>query len=68
MTKGNWIAFGTLMATIIGASWWQGARTATKADSAAVRQEIQQLRAHVDDQMREIRGYIIDHLDGHAAQ
>lgn len=68
MAKGNWIAFGTLMATIIGASWWQGSRTATKADIAGVRQEIQQLRAHGDDQMQELRGYIIDHLDGHAAR
>ena len=79
MTKGNWIAFATLMATIIGAAWWQGSRTATKADVANVRQEIQQLRdstnaqmqefrEHVDAQMQEILGYIIDHLDGHPTQ
>ena len=68
MTKGNWIAFGTLMITIIGASWWQGARTATKEDVARVRQEIQQLRDSTDAQMQELRGYIIDHLDGHATQ
>lgn len=72
MTKGNRVAFGTLMVTIIGASWWQGARTATKEDVARVRREIQQeirqLRNSTDARMQELRGYIINHLDGHAAQ
>ena len=69
MRKTEWIAFATLMLTIIGAAvavaWWTGARMATKEDVAVLRQEIQTLREHVDAQMAELRGYLIDHLDGH---
>lgn len=65
MRKTEWIAFATLMLTIIGAAWWTGARMATKEDLAVLRQEIQTLREHVDAQMAELRGYFIDHLDGH---
>ena len=69
MRKTEWIAFATLMLTIIGAAWWTGARMATKEDLAVLRQEIRQeirtLREHVDAQMAELRGYLIDHLDGH---
>lgn len=67
------MAFATLMFTIIGAAvgvaWWTGARMATKEDVAVLRQELRQeirtLREHVDAQMAELRGYLIDHLDGH---
>ena len=69
MRKTEWIAFATLMLTIIGAAWWTGARMATKEDLAVLRQEIRQeiraLREHVDAQMAELRGYLIDNLDGH---
>ncbi len=69
MRKTEWIAFATLMLTVIGAAvgvaWWTGARMATKEDVAVLRQEIQTLREHVDAQMAELRGYLIDHLDGH---
>ena len=70
MRRTEWIAFATLMFTVIGAAvgvaWWTGARMATKEDLAVLRQEIQSLREHVDAQMAELRGYLVDHLDGHA--
>ena len=73
MRKTEWIAFATLMFTVIGAAvgvaWWTGSRMATKEDLGVLRQEIrleiQALREHVDAQMAELRGYLIDHLDGH---
>ena len=69
MRKTEWIAFATLMVTIIGAAWWTGARMATKEDLAVLRQEmrleIHALREHVDAQMAELRGYLMDHLNGH---
>ena len=65
MRKTEWIAFATLMLTVIGAAWWTGARMATKEDLAVLRYEIQTLREHVDAQMAELRGYLIDHLNGH---
>ena len=69
MRKTEWIAFATLMFTVIGAAvgvaWWTGARMATKDDLAVLRQEIQALREHVDAQMAELRGYLVDHLDRH---
>ena len=69
MRKTEWIAFATLMLTVIGAAWWTGARMATKEDLAVLRQgirlEIQTLREHVDAQMAELRGYLVDHLNGH---
>ena len=63
MRKSEWIAFATLMFTVIGAAvgvaWWTGARMATKEDLAVLRQElrleVQTLREHVDAQMAEIR-------------
>ncbi len=75
MRKTEWMAFATLMFTIIGAAvgvaWWTGARMATKEDVALFRQELRQeiraLREHVDAQMAELRGYLVDHLDGHPA-
>ena len=74
MRKTEWIAFATLMFTVVGAAvgvaWWTGARMATKEDMAVLRQELRQeirvLREHVDAQMAELRGYLIDHLDGHS--
>ena len=63
--KTEWIAFATLMFTIIGAAWWTGARMATKDDLAVLRLEMQTLREHVDAQMAELRGYLVDHLNGH---
>ena len=74
MRKTEWTAFATLMFTVIGTAvgvaWWTGARMATKEDLAVLRQEIrleiQTLREHVDAQMAELRGYRIDHLNGHS--
>ncbi len=69
MRKTEWIAFATLLLTVIGAAWWTGARMATKEDLAVLRQEIRleirTLREHVDAQRAELRGYLVDHLNGH---
>ena len=61
-----WLAAAGLFLTIIGATWWLESNLATKADIAAIRQELQQDRERSDDQMQELRGYIVGHLDGHA--
>lgn len=56
--------------TVIGATWWLGSTLATKDDLAVIRQEIrqemQEMRERSEAQMQELRGYIVDHLDGHA--
>ena len=54
----EWVAFGTLALTIIGAVFWLGSNMATESDVDAVRRAM-------DENMREIRTYIVDHLDGH---
>lgn len=43
----------TVIVTVIGAAFWLGSTMATRAD--------------LDANMREIRAYIVDHLDGHPA-
>ena len=57
-----WLAAAGLFLTIIGATWWLGSNLATKAGIAAIRQELQQDRERSDDQMQELRGYIVGHL------
>ena len=52
--------------TVIGATWWLGSTLATKDDLAAIRQEMREMRERSEAQMQELRGYIVDHLDGHA--
>lgn len=61
----RWAAPATVIITIIGATWWLAGNMATKDDLAELRQEVQRLQEHVDAQMTELRGYIVDHLDGH---
>ena len=80
MTRSEWIQVVVLATTMITAIWWFGRNTVTREDLAAFEQELrahvdaqtQELRAHVDAQMqelraemRELRGYIVEHLDGH---
>jgi len=79
MRKTEWIAFATLMLTVIGAAvgaaWWTGARMATKDDLAVLRQElrleIRTLREHADAQMAELRLEIQtlrEHVDAQMAE
>ncbi len=76
MTRSEWIQVVVLATTMIAAIWWFGRNTVTREDMAAfeqeIRLEIQDLREHVDAQMlelraqmQELRGYIVNHLDGH---
>ena len=60
----RWVTPVTVVITVIGATWWLAGNMATKDDLAELRQEVQQLREHVDAQMAELQGYIVDHLDG----
>ena len=68
-----WIAvaglFMTIIGAIIGAAWWAGSTLATKADIEAIREDMREDRQRADDRldaaMEELRGYIVDHLDGH---
>ena len=72
--KEFWIAVATLAATVIGAAFYLGSAMATTtADVAAVRRDIAELQGQVQEmrerseaQMQELRGYLVDHLDGHA--
>ena len=76
LTRSEWIQVVVLATTMIAAIWWFGRNTVTREDMAAfeqeIRLEIQDLREHVDAQMlelraqmQELRGYIVNHLDGH---
>lgn len=76
MTRSEWIQVVVLATTMIAAIRWFGRNTVTREDMAAfeqeIRLEIQDLREHVDAQMlelraqmQELRGYIVNHLDGH---
>ena len=59
MTRAEqWLAVAALAATIIGAAFWLGSAMATKSDVDALRQTM-------DSNMREIRTYIVEHIDGH---
>ena len=71
-----WIAVVGLFMTIIGVAWWAGATLATKADIEAIREDMRDIREdmredrqradeRLDAAMEELRGYIVDHLDGH---
>ncbi len=64
-----WTAAGGLLLAIITAAvstaWWAGSNLATKEDIQAIQDELRQNRERSDDQMQELRGYIVDHLDGH---
>ncbi len=76
LTRSEWIQVVVLATTMIAAIWWFGRNAVTREDMAAfeqeIRLEIQDLREHVDAQMlelraqmQELRGYIVNHLDGH---
>ena len=60
------VAVLSIIATILGATWWLGSNVATKADVAAIHAEMREMREWSEAEMREIRGYFVDHLDGHA--
>ncbi|MDE0456099.1 MAG: hypothetical protein OXI15_02290 [Chromatiales bacterium] len=66
----TWIAALAVILTVIGAAWWTGRQMATREDLAReiaqVRADIADGRRSADEQMRELRGYIVQHLDGHA--
>ena len=62
----TWIAALAVILTVIGAAWWTGRQMATREDLAAVRQKLTNFRGEMQAQMRELRGYIVQHLDGHA--
>ena len=62
----TWIAALAVILTVIGAAWWTGRQMATREDLAQIRADIADGRRSTDEQMRELRGYIVQHLDGHA--
>ena len=66
----------TVIGTVIGTAWWTGRQMVTREDLAELRQEMAAdrqemnaahalIREEIASQMREIRGYIIDHLEDH---
>ena len=62
----QWIAFAALAATVIGAAFYIGSMMATEADVTGLRQEMREMIERSEAQMQELRGYLVDHLDGHA--
>ncbi len=60
----------TVIGTVIGTAWWTGRQMATREDLARelaqIRTDIANARRSADEQMQELRGYIVNHLDGHA--
>ncbi|MCY4633227.1 MAG: hypothetical protein OXG04_01750 [Acidobacteria bacterium] len=66
----QWIAFVlsamAVILTVIGAAFCLGSMMATEADVAGLREEMREMIERSEAQMRELRGYLVDHLDGHA--
>ena len=64
-----WIAaaglFLAIITSAIATAWWAGSTLATKADINVIREELREDRQRSADRMEELRGYIVDHLDGH---
>ena len=60
----------TVIGTVIGTAWWTGRQMVTHEDLtrelAQIRADIADARRSADEQMQELRGYIVNHLDGHA--
>ena len=48
----------SVLLSILGATWYLSATMATKADVAEIRREM-------NEHMRELRQYLMDHVDGH---
>lgn len=79
MNKGEWLAFGgivlTIVVTVVGATWYLGSTMATEDDITAlrremreeIREEIRGVGDRLEAQMEEIRNYLVDHFDGHPA-
>jgi hypothetical protein len=66
----QWIAFAVsataVILTVIGAAFYLGSMMATEADVTSLRQEMREMIERSEAQMQELRGYLVDHLDGHA--
>ena len=74
MERQTWWAAAAVIVTIIlavaGGTWTIGRQMATQENLAELRTEIQAefraMRTATDEQMRELRGFIVQHLNGHA--
>ena len=62
----GWVTFVALVLTVIGAAFYLGSTMATEDDVAGLRQEMREMRERSEAQMQELRGHLVDHLDGHA--
>ncbi len=66
----QWIAFAVsamaVILTVIGAAFYLESMMATEADVAGLREEMREMIERSEAQMQELRGYLVDHLDGHA--
>ncbi len=60
------ITFVALVLTVIGAAFYLGSAMATEDDVAGLREEMREMREQSEAQMRELRGHLVEHLDGHA--
>ena len=62
----GWITFVALVLTVIGAAFYLGSTMATEDDVEGLRQEMREMRERSEAQLQELRGHLVDHLDGHA--
>jgi hypothetical protein len=60
MRKGEWLAFGGIVLTVIVA-----VAAATWSIRGTITEEVRALEQRLDAQMEEFRGYLIEHFDGH---
>ena len=52
------VGVASILLSILSATWYLSATMATKADVAEIRREM-------NEHMRELRQYLMDHVDGH---
>ena len=55
----------SILLSILSATWYLSATMATKADITEIRREMNEHMRDFRNDMRELRQYLMDHVDGH---
>ena len=59
------VGVASILLSILSATWYLSATMATKADVAEIRREMNEHMRDFRGEMRELRQYLMDHVDGH---
>ena len=59
------VGVASILLSILSATWYLSATMATKADVAEIRREMNEHMRDFRSEMRELRQYLMDHVDGH---